>query len=64
MNDLVDRLAVEAAVTQAGRSGVGEPEDLGPADIPRGADGRRDGTGPPAAAGPAGARRWATAPTR
>jgi ribonuclease HI len=37
MNDLVDRLAVEAAMTQRGRSGVGEPEDLGPADVlPRG----------------------------
>ena len=34
MNDLVDRLAVEAAVTQAGRTGVGEPEDLGPPDRP------------------------------
>ena len=33
MNDLVDRLAVEAATTQAGRTGVGEPEDLGPADV-------------------------------
>jgi uncharacterized phage-like protein YoqJ len=33
MNDLVDRLAVEAATTQQGRSGVGEPPDLGPADI-------------------------------
>jgi len=33
MNDLVDRLAVEAAVTQVGRSGVGEPEDLGPPDV-------------------------------
>jgi ribonuclease HI len=32
MNDLVDRLAVEAAQTQTGRTGVGEPEDLGPAD--------------------------------
>ena len=37
MNDLVDRLAVEAAATQVGRSGVGEPPDLGPADAPRGA---------------------------
>lgn len=37
MNDLVDRLAVEAATTQAGRTGVGEPEDLGPADTPAGA---------------------------
>ena len=37
MNDLVDRLAVEAAVAQAGRSGVGEPEHLGPPDLPGGA---------------------------
>ncbi|HEY5155959.1 MAG TPA: RNase H family protein, partial [Acidimicrobiales bacterium] len=34
MNDLVDRLAVEAATTQHGRAGVGEPDDLGPADDP------------------------------
>jgi ribonuclease HI/uncharacterized phage-like protein YoqJ len=34
MNDLVDRLAVEAAVTQTGRTGVGEPADLGPPDLP------------------------------
>ena len=33
MNDLVDRLAVEAATTQEGRSGEGEPEVLGPADV-------------------------------
>lgn len=32
MNDLVDRLAVEAAATQVGRSGVGEPAVLGPPD--------------------------------
>jgi uncharacterized phage-like protein YoqJ len=32
MNDLVDRLAVEAAMTQTGRTGEGEPADLGPAD--------------------------------
>jgi ribonuclease HI len=32
MNDLVDRLAVEAAVTQVGRTGVGVPDDLGPPD--------------------------------
>jgi ribonuclease HI len=32
MNDLVDRLAVEAATTQVGRTGTGEPEDLGPPD--------------------------------
>lgn len=34
MNDLVDRLAVEAAMTQTGRSGVGEPAALGPPDAP------------------------------
>jgi ribonuclease HI len=34
MNDLVDRLAVEAATRQEGRSGVGEPDDLGPPDLP------------------------------
>jgi uncharacterized phage-like protein YoqJ len=32
MNDVVDRLAVEAALTQAGRSGEGEPDALGPPD--------------------------------
>ena len=36
MNDLVDRLAVEAATTQLGRSGDAPPTDLGPADTPRG----------------------------
>ncbi len=41
MNDLVDRLAVEAALTQTGRTGDGEPEDLGPPDDVRsGARGR------------------------
>lgn len=34
MNDLVDRLAVEAASTQQGRSGEGRPAGLGPADAP------------------------------
>jgi hypothetical protein len=34
MNDLVDRLAVEAATEQVGRSGTGTPSDLGPADTP------------------------------
>ena len=34
MNDLVDRLAVEAAATQHGRSGHGVPDELGPADSP------------------------------
>ena len=33
MNDLVDRLAVEAALKQAGRTGVGRPSNLGPADV-------------------------------
>ena len=32
MNDLVDRLAVQAAVTQEDRTGEGEPADLGPPD--------------------------------
>jgi uncharacterized phage-like protein YoqJ len=35
-NDLVDRLAVEAARTQTGRSGDGTPVALGPADVPGG----------------------------
>lgn len=34
LNDLVDRLAVEAAASQTGRSGDGMPQDLGPADVP------------------------------
>ncbi len=42
MNDLVDRLAVEACLTQAGRSGEGEPDGLGPADDVRPTPGRRD----------------------
>ena len=37
VNDLVDRLAVEAARTQAGRTGDRPPTDLGPADDPSGA---------------------------
>lgn len=32
MNDLVDRLAVEAALKQEGRGGTGRPAQLGPAD--------------------------------
>ncbi|HEX7276783.1 MAG TPA: ribonuclease H [Acidimicrobiales bacterium] len=36
-NDLVDRLAVEAARTQTGRTGEGTPTDLGAADDPSGA---------------------------
>jgi ribonuclease HI len=35
MNDLVDRLAVEAAATQTGRAGTGTPDHLGAADKPR-----------------------------
>jgi uncharacterized phage-like protein YoqJ len=38
MNDLVDRLAVEAAQTQQGRAGAGDPTDLGPADVRASAD--------------------------
>ncbi|MDQ3305090.1 MAG: SLOG family protein [Actinomycetota bacterium] len=34
MNDLVDRLAVEAATTRQGRTGEGRPEALGAADLP------------------------------
>jgi uncharacterized phage-like protein YoqJ len=34
MNDLVDRLALEAAVTQRGRSGSGTPTVEAPADLP------------------------------
>src|SRR5207237_1828599 len=34
VNDLVDRLAVEAAATQQGRSGDVPPADLGPPDRP------------------------------
>ena len=39
-NDLVDRLAVEAARTQAGRHGDSPPEAVGPADAPGAADPR------------------------
>jgi len=35
MNDLVDRLAVEAAANQEGRTGTGVPDELGPADFSR-----------------------------
>jgi len=41
-NDLVDRLAVEAALTQAGRVGEGEPEALGSPDDVSARAGRRD----------------------
>jgi uncharacterized phage-like protein YoqJ len=47
-NDLVDRLAVEAARTQTGRAGVGTPSGLGPADDPSGETGAgRDARLPP-----------------
>lgn len=35
MNDLVDRLAVQAITDRTGRSGTGWPDQLGPADEPR-----------------------------
>ena len=38
-NDLVDRLAVDAARTQQARTGVGSPTDLGPPDDPGGTAG-------------------------
>ena len=38
MNDLVDRLAVEAARTQEARTGTGTPTDLGPGDAPAGGE--------------------------
>ncbi len=48
MNDLVDRLAVDAARRQEGRFGEGIPEDLGPPDAPvRGAAGAMDAPVPP-----------------
>jgi ribonuclease HI/uncharacterized phage-like protein YoqJ len=42
MNDVVDRLAVEASLTQEGRSGDRTPgaDDLGPSDLPGGRDAR------------------------
>jgi ribonuclease HI len=42
MNDLVDRLAVEAALTQTGRTGEGEPAELGPPDAVRPGGSGRD----------------------
>jgi ribonuclease HI len=48
MNDLVDRLAVEAARTQTGRSGSGAPADLGPPDETGGADRRERASEAPA----------------
>lgn len=57
MNDVVDRLAVDAARRQEGRAGKGRPHDLGPADAPaatrRAGPGRR-GEGQEQAPVPAG----------
>jgi uncharacterized phage-like protein YoqJ len=52
MNDLVDRLAVEAAATQRGRSGIGQPDDLGPADQPGRSAVPAAGSGPASGARP------------
>src|SRR4051794_27953091 len=66
MNDLVDRLAVEAALQQVGRAGDAPPDasSLGPADVgvaagaggagPGGARGRRGGGGGGQTPGPRG----------
>jgi ribonuclease HI/uncharacterized phage-like protein YoqJ len=45
LNDVVDRLAVEASLTQRSRSGETLPgeEELGPADVPAGRDARLPG---------------------
>jgi uncharacterized phage-like protein YoqJ len=52
MNDIVDRLAVEAALTQEGRSGEQLPDDLGPADgTARGATSGGPSLGGPSLAG-------------
>ena len=48
MNDLVDRLAVDAARRQEGRAGMGAPLDLGPPDDPaRPVQGAADAAVPP-----------------
>ncbi|MEO6121964.1 MAG: ribonuclease H [Acidimicrobiales bacterium] len=54
MNDLVDRLAVEAATTGAGRNGDRPPAQLGPADVPSAT--RVAPTAPAAPAAPEGHR--------
>ncbi len=45
LNDVVDRLAVEASLTQRSRSGdtLPDEDDLGPADLPAGRDARLPG---------------------
>lgn len=56
MNDLVDRLAVQAAVTQEERTGEGEPDDLGPPDSIRAKAKGASGGGSAAGAQPAPGR--------
>ncbi len=46
MNDVVDRLAVEAATTQAGRTGTAPPVGLGAADAPSARTGRPGAAAP------------------
>jgi ribonuclease HI len=60
MNDLVDRLAVEAAARQEGRSGSGTPDRLGPADRPGPVSARAAGS---ASTGPSATRSTATGST-
>jgi ribonuclease HI len=62
MNDLVDRLAVEAATTQTGREGTELPTDLGPPDRPA-SRGRRAGTPAPTGGGTGSAGPDVTAGT-
>ena len=45
MNDIVDRLAVQAIVDKAGRAGVGVPADLGDPDMPPAKD-KKKASGP------------------
>jgi ribonuclease HI/uncharacterized phage-like protein YoqJ len=53
MNDLVDALAVEAAVTQTGRSGDDPPDEVGPPDKAGRVSAPVAGGAPPVASGPA-----------
>ena len=56
MNDVVDRLATEAAATQKGRSGSEPPTELGPADAPRGSSGSTGSTSAASVASTGGRR--------
>lgn len=56
MNDVVDRLAVEAATSQHRRMGDGPPTELGPPDTFGTGE---SGTGESSIAGPAGVTAWA-----